>query len=81
MKFKNMINTITLGDSYKLIKYIPDNSVDLIIIDPPYKYTTGGGAGCFGSKKRNYHNEYYKVAKNTYRQSADKIKNREEIKH
>lgn len=36
MKFENMLNTITLGDSYKLIKDIPDNSVDLVIIDPPY---------------------------------------------
>lgn len=51
MKFENMINTITLGDSYKLIKDIPDKSIDLIIIDPPYEYTTGGGAGCFGTKK------------------------------
>ena len=24
------------GDSYKLIKNIPDNSVDLIVTDPPY---------------------------------------------
>lgn len=30
------------GDSYKLIKDIPDKSIDLIIIDPPYEYTTGG---------------------------------------
>lgn len=81
MKFENMINAITLGDSYKLIKDIPDNSIDLVIIDPPYEYTTGGGAGCFGTKNRSYHQEYYKVAKKTYRQNDDKIKNREEIKH
>lgn len=32
------------GDSYKLIKEIPDNSIDLIIIDPPYliENTQGG---------------------------------------
>ena len=34
-----------------------------------------------GIKNRNYHKEYYKVAKKTYRQNDDKIKNREEIKH
>lgn len=62
MKFEEMINTIQLGDCYELIKNIPDKSIDLIIIDPPYEYTTGGGAGCFGVKKRNYHEEYYKVA-------------------
>lgn len=42
MKFEDMLNKITLGDSYMLIKNIPDNSIDLIIIDPPYKFTGGG---------------------------------------
>lgn len=39
------INTIHLGDSYKLIKEIPDKSVDLIVTDPPYQLDslTGGG--------------------------------------
>ena len=66
--------------------------MDLIIIDPPYEYTTGGGAGCFGTKKRKYHSEYYKVATNTnslkeYKNEGqkrvweDKKKSREEIKH
>lgn len=41
MKFEDMLNKITLGDSYMLIKNIPDNSIDLIIIDPPYKFTGG----------------------------------------
>lgn len=46
MKFEDMINNITLGDSYKLIKDIPDKSIDLIIIDPPYeiKQMSGGGS-------------------------------------
>lgn len=30
------MNTIVLGDSYELIKKIPDNSIDLIVTDPPY---------------------------------------------
>lgn len=93
MKFEDMINTITLGDSYKLIKDIPDKSIDLIIIDPPYEYTTGGEGGCFETKKKKYHGEYYKVAINTnninklYRNESqkrvweDKKKSREEIKH
>ncbi len=41
MKFEDMLNKITLGDSYMLIKNIPDNSIDLIIIDPPYEISTG----------------------------------------
>lgn len=93
MELKNMLNTITLGDSYRLIKDVPDKSIDLVIIDPPYEYTTGGGAGCFGTKKRKYHNEYYKVAINTNSQNKqyknkeqkrvweDKKRSREEIKH
>ena len=30
-------NSIYLGDSYELIKEIPDKSIDLIVIDPPYQ--------------------------------------------
>lgn len=36
MKFEDMINTIQLGDCYKLIKDIPDKSIDLVYIDIPY---------------------------------------------
>lgn len=58
MKFEDMINTITLGDSYKLIKYIPDNSVDLVIIDPPYNFCTGGKyTGLFKERKTRYQDE------------------------
>lgn len=35
-------NNIYLGDSYELIKDIPDKSVDLIITDPPYEMASGG---------------------------------------
>ena len=39
------LNKITCGDSYELIKEIPDKSIDLIVTDPPYEieHTTGGG--------------------------------------
>lgn len=30
-------NKIYLGDAYKLIKEIPDKSIDLIVTDPPYE--------------------------------------------
>lgn len=32
------------GDSYKLIKDIPDKSIDLVYIDIPYLYQQHGGA-------------------------------------
>lgn len=59
MEFEKMINTVTLGDSYKLIKSIPDKSIDLIIIDPPYEFTSFTGGTNLG--KRKYVNEYKKV--------------------
>lgn len=39
------LNKILNVDAYKAVKNIPDKSVDLIIIDPPYDipHTTGGG--------------------------------------
>ena len=56
MEFKDMLNTITLGDSYKLIKDIPDNSLDLVIIDPPYLFDNFGG-GCFGNERKKNRKE------------------------
>lgn len=39
------INKIFNVDAYKAVKDIPDKSIDLVIIDPPYDipHTTGGG--------------------------------------
>lgn len=53
MKFENMINTITLGDSYKLIKDIPDKSIDCIYTDIPYLSSFSGG-GSLKNKLGNY---------------------------
>jgi DNA modification methylase len=52
------LNKIHLGDSYELIKQIPDKSVDLVVIDPPYEILTNGGGGSFGEKHRKYHKQY-----------------------
>ena len=82
-------NNLYCGDAYELIKNIPDKSIDLVVIDPPYEFCQGGkgnsemgdrkaknkeetysldtdltkkqivsGGGCFGTKKRNYYNEF-----------------------
>ena len=48
----DMINTIQLGDCYELIKKIPDNSIDLILTDPPYGINMDKGAGGYGCKKQ-----------------------------
>jgi DNA modification methylase len=39
------LNKIHLGDSYELIKQIPDKSIDLIYTDIPYDIQDGGGGG------------------------------------
>lgn len=55
------MDSVKLGRCEDLIKEIPDNSIDLIIIDPPYEFTSGKGSGAFGNKNRKYHREYYSV--------------------
>ena len=76
-----MSNDVELycGDCYEKIKDIPDNSVDLVVIDPPYLYTTGGGGGAFGSKKRSYHAEVDSVSQHTPLDDR-KRRSREEIR-
>ena len=50
------LNKITCGDSYSLIKDIPDKSIDLIITDPPYELETRG-AGFHN--KRDYYDQIH----------------------
>jgi len=50
MKYE--LDNIYNEDSYKAIKDIPDNSIDLIIIDPPYEIVAGGfGKGSLADRK------------------------------
>lgn len=56
-------NNIYNVDCYNAIKKIPDKSIDLIYIDIPYDLEDNGGGGCFGTKKRDYHQEYENVSK------------------
>lgn len=54
--------SIVNGDAYNLLNTLPDKSIDLCIIDPPYEYTTGGQNNWIC--KRPYHDQYMKVAVN-----------------
>lgn len=45
-----MQDTIIQGDSYELIKGLPDKSIDLIVTDPPYEFTKNKW---FRSSERN----------------------------
>lgn len=47
------------GDCLEILKDIPDKSIDLVIIDPPYEIKGGKSGGCFGREKRSYHGELY----------------------
>lgn len=51
------INKIYNGDCYQLIKEIEDNSIDLIITDPPYQIP---GAHASGIIKKGYENRIQK---------------------
>lgn len=41
MHFENMINKVINDDCYKIIKDIPDKSIDCIYVDIPYLYSSG----------------------------------------
>lgn len=63
----NLDINLKQGDCLELIKGINCNSVDLVIIDPPYEFNFGGGGGTFGSKKRKHHKEYNSLYYETQR--------------
>jgi len=45
-------------DCYEFLKSLPDNSIDLIVTDPPYEKKSNGyyrGGGAFGTTNRTYH--------------------------
>lgn len=47
------LNNIYLGDSYELIKQIPDKSIDCVYVDIPYKMEIVGGGGGSDIAKRH----------------------------
>ena len=54
---ERFLNKITCGNSYKLIKELPDKSVDLIVTDPPYEMVCGGhGKGDLADRKTAQNN-------------------------
>lgn len=67
--YKNNDNNITLfnNDCLQVLEVIPDNSIDLIVTDPPYRVISHGGSNnpnvklCGGMLKHD--NEYVKKGK------------------
>lgn len=56
-----MLDTIYNMDCLEGLKMIPDKSVDLVITDPPYEFSTGG-AGAFGSYHKRYYSSLEKIS-------------------
>ena len=48
---------LKLGDCYEVIKTLQDNSVDLIITDPPYEFNPNNNGGGKMYETRQYHKE------------------------
>ena len=50
------------GDCYEKIKEIADNSVDLVIIDPPYEFVSGGNSSSgLGQRKKKQKEAIYSL--------------------
>ncbi|MCL2556146.1 MAG: site-specific DNA-methyltransferase [Firmicutes bacterium] len=61
---KNLLNKITLGDAYTLIKQVPDKSIDLIYTDIPYLIITGGGSnGRIGARVKAMQDQLKHISK------------------
>ena len=43
------------GDCREVLATIPDGSVDLVVMDPPYEFGSVTGGGAFGTSNREYH--------------------------
>ena len=66
------LNNIYLGDCYKLIKDIPDKSIDLVYTDIPYDFAQGGGGGSFGANEKPYNKEIKVDRESTYKRKAER---------
>ncbi len=54
----DLINKTIHGDIFEMIKYIPDEFADLIIIDPPYNLTKNFNGMKFNSRSDDNYDEY-----------------------
>lgn len=58
-----MIDTILNMDCMEGLEQVPDKSVDLIVMDPPYEFESTTGGGVFGSEHRAYHGSLSPLSK------------------
>ena len=65
-------NTIFNEDCSTGLDRIPNGSIDLVMMDPPYELGTNGG-GAFGSDVKQYHSELEPISKGITDELLDKI--------
>ena len=57
-KDTNFVNTTINGDLFDVIKFIPDNFAELIIIDPPYNLTKNFNGMTFSEMTAENYDQY-----------------------
>ena len=58
---KDLINKTLNGDVNEMLKFLPDEFADLIIIDPPYNLTKNFNGMKFNSRSENSYDEYLRT--------------------
>lgn len=60
IKFNDLINKNIIGDTFEVLDYIKDNSIDLIIVDPPYNLRKNYHGNIFSEVSKKEYEEYTK---------------------
>ncbi len=54
----DIADSVILGDTFRVLEYLPEKSVDLIIADPPYNLTKSYNGNTFSKKKAEQYEDY-----------------------
>lgn len=60
IKFNDLINKNIIGNTFEVLDYIKDNSIDLIIVDPPYNLRKNYHGNVFSEVSKKEYEEYTK---------------------
>lgn len=60
LKFQDYINSTIIGDSFEVLEKIENNSIDLIIVDPPYNLRKNYHGNIFTVQSEENYKEYTK---------------------
>ena len=73
---ERMLDTIQNMDCVEGMKQIPDRTVDLVVMDPPYEFKDTHGGGSFGTANRTYHAELNPLSKGITAEVLDMLCNK-----